>query len=50
MLSIKVHDIKLAGSYKILVQSIFKIYLKLAKLILIWALLTKLLLILVRTL
>ena len=50
MLSTKVHDIKLAGGYRILVQSILKIYLKLIRSILIWALLTKLLLMLVRTL
>jgi hypothetical protein len=50
MLSTTVYDIKLAGSYRILVQSILRIYLKLAKSILIWALLIKLLLMLVRTL
>jgi hypothetical protein len=35
MLSTKVYDIKLAGSYKTLVQSILKIYLKPIKSILI---------------
>jgi hypothetical protein len=50
MLLMRVLGIKLANGFKTLVQSIPKMPLKLAKLILIWAPLTILLLMLVRTL